>query len=413
MTRVLLVGGVSEAMHRVLAAAGADTAADVAPDATAIRAADLVMCVDEDARTRLEQRCPEAAGKTAVQDAPARILARLRPEPTGRDTRRIAVVGYNLKFIAPFVANWRACESFRVIVDAWPKFRVHDEEATAAAIEGADVIVCEWCGPNAVIASRTKRPGQRLVIRLHRFELSEPEWREVDIAAVDTVVAVGEEYRRRILATTGWPADKVLVIPNAVDDLQFDRPKLPGARFRIGFVSPATSRKRLDVALDVLGMVRSRDPRFSLSVKGELPWGLKWVTDRPSETQFFSRVRDRIDDPELSGAVVFEPPGPDVAAWLRTIGWVLSTSDDESFHLAPAEGMASGAVPVVRAWPGADEIYASEWLHPDAAAMAARILEVGASEATWVETGRAAKRQVLDRYGFDSVAARWRALLSR
>ena len=37
---------------------------------------------------------------------------------------------------------------------------------------------------------------------------------------------------------------------------------------------------------------------------------------------------------------------------LRGVDWVLSTSDDESFHLSPAEGMASGAVPAVLPWPG-------------------------------------------------------------
>ena len=31
--------------------------------------------------------------------------------------------------------------------------------------------MCEWAGPNAVWYARHKRPGQRLVVRLHMFEL--------------------------------------------------------------------------------------------------------------------------------------------------------------------------------------------------------------------------------------------------
>ncbi len=412
MSRALVIGDVGPVVHRILHAAGIETADGTDADDAAIAAADMVMCLTEDDRTRLEVRCPSAAGKTFLADSPARFLNRVAGAEPVADAPRLAVVGYNLKFIAPLIAHWGNGGSFQVTVDAWEKFRVHDTAATEAAIDAADIVVCEWCGRNAVVASRRKHPGQRLIVRLHRFELYEPDWQEIDIDAVDAVVAVGDEYRRRIIATTGWPAEKVVVIPNAVDDLQLDRPKLPGARFRIGFVSPATSRKRLDLALDFLAGLRRNDPRYTMSVKGEAPWATKWVSDRPEEVRFFGKVREQLDDPTLRDAVLFEPPGPDVPAWLRTIGWVVSTSEDESFHLGPAEGMASGAVPLIRPWPGADKVYPFEWLLPDTAAMVRRTLEIGATEQSWKTSGARAKTQILDRYQFDDVAARWRALLT-
>ncbi|MCI6411315.1 glycosyltransferase, partial [Schaalia hyovaginalis] len=58
---------------------------------------------------------------------------------------------------------------------------------------------------------------------------------------------------------------------------------------------------------------------------------------------------------------------PDVANWLRGIGWVLSPSTEESFHLAPAEGMASGAVPVIWDRPGAAGTFGQEWIVEDSA----------------------------------------------
>jgi hypothetical protein len=73
------------------------------------------------------------------------------------------------------------------------------------------------------------------------------------------------------------------------------------------------------------------------------------------------RVRG-LDRPKLE-AVVFDDAGPDVAAWLRRVGFMLSTSDDESFRVAPAEGMASRAVTVFRHWPGAETIYDMRWIH--------------------------------------------------
>ena len=47
----------------------------------------------------------------------------------------------------------------------------HDPIRSEALLEWADLIVCEWFGQNAVWYSRHKRPDQRLVVRLHRFEL--------------------------------------------------------------------------------------------------------------------------------------------------------------------------------------------------------------------------------------------------
>ena len=45
--------------------------------------------------------------------------------------------------------------------------------------------------------------------------------------------------------------------------------------------------------------------------------------------------------------VALEPFGADMGSWLRKVGFVLSPSTSESFHLAPVEGMASGSIPIV------------------------------------------------------------------
>ena len=54
----------------------------------------------------------------------------------------------------------------------------------------ADVVICEWCGPNAIWYSRHKRRGSRLIVRLHRFELSAGYANLVNIKAIDQVVCV-------------------------------------------------------------------------------------------------------------------------------------------------------------------------------------------------------------------------------
>jgi len=96
-----------------------------------------------------------------------------------------------------------------------------------------------------------------------------------------------------------------------------------------------------------------------------------------------------------------------VAEWLQKIGFLLSTSDDESFHLSPAEGMASRAVPVIRPWPGADEIYDPRWVVSGEAAMAARIIDVASDEREWARLGETARLETISRYDIDGVVPRW------
>ena len=242
-------------------------------------------------------------------------------------------------------------------------------------------MVCEWCGPNAVWYSRHKRRDTRLIVHLHRFELYSHYPGQVKIGNVDQVICVSEHYAQLTREHTGWPAAKVASVPNFVDVSQLDRPKLDGAAFHLGLVGIVPSRKRLDLALDVLEDLRRDDDRYLLYVKSRMPWEHWWVWQLPAEREHYSAVLRRVQrSPLLRDAVVFDDAGPDVAAWLRRVGFVLSTSDDESFHVAPAEGMASGAVPVIRHWPGAETIYDPRWIHETPAEMAAFIASLASPD---------------------------------
>ena len=197
---------------------------------------------------------------------------------------------------------------------------------------------------------------------------------QLKIGAVNQVVCVSKHYARLCREYTGWPDTKVATVPNALDIAQLDRPKLDGARLHLGIIGIVPSRKRLDLALDVLEELRRHDDRYLLFIKSAMPWDHWWVWQNPAEREHYATVLRRAQrSPLLRGAVIFDDAGPDVAAWLRRVGYILSTSDDESVHVAPAEGMASRAVPVLRHWPGAETIYHTRWIHRGPAQMAAAI----------------------------------------
>ncbi|WP_344590756.1 glycosyltransferase [Actinomadura vinacea] len=354
---------------------------------------------------------PGAPADTLVHEVPAAAAPERVPEPAVRKLR-VGVAGHDLKFFTRLLDYLKSRPDMEVRVDHWAALKVHDPERSQELVEWADVVVCEWCGPNALWYAAHKRPGQRLVVRLHRFELYAAWPRNLDIDAVDQVICVSPHYADLTREVTGWPADKVVVVPNWVDDLQLDRPKLAGAEHHLGMIGIAPSRKRLDLALDALEELRREDPRFTLFVKSKLPWEYWWIWDRPEERAHYEEVFRRIRrSPLLAGGVVFDSYGRDVSSWLRRIGFVLSTSDDESFHLAPAEGMASGAVPVLLGWPGADTIYDTRWIHQDASAMAASIAAT-VREGRWEAERALAREQVRGQYALDEVCRQWTDLLA-
>ncbi len=109
---------------------------------------------------------------------------------------KVAVAGHDLKFFTPILEYLRNIPGLDVRLDHWPALAEHDAAQSGALARWADVVICEWCGPNAVWYSRHKRRGSRLLVRLHRFELYSRYVREVDIAAIDQLVCVSPHYAR-------------------------------------------------------------------------------------------------------------------------------------------------------------------------------------------------------------------------
>ena len=363
-------------------------------------------------------RTSAAAAEYTVDKAAGRIrrylsdaLARIEVTP-GTTVLKVAVAGHDLKFITPLLDYLRQQPGLELRVDHWASLSEHDEEVSQEISRWADVVICEWCGPNAIWYSVNKRPESRLIVRLHRFEVYARYPYRVNIRAVDQVVTVNKRYAELVAEMTGWPTRKIIALPNTVEVGQLDRPKLDGARFSLGFVGMVPSRKRIDLALDVLEELRRDDERYMLYVKSGMPWDHWWVWQKPEERGHYAAALHRIQrSPLLRGAVVFDEAGRDVPAWLRRVGFVLSTSDDESTHVAPIEGMVSGAVPVIRHWPGAETVYDTHWIHENPQDMAAAIAALR-TDGQWREAAERARAQAIELFESRKVFRTWYQLLT-
>ena len=407
-------------MHESLL--GADYPLFVA-DESDIASACAQIARDPELLAVLGRRITESVAPYRMEAATERLralLARTFPEDpacvaaasqaVGRPLR-VVVASHDLKFFTRIQEHLAELPGVELRLDHWEALSVHDSAASEAMAAWADVVICEWAGPNLVWYSRHKRAGQRLIVRLHRFELDAGWLADVRTEAIDQVVCVSPFYAQLTAARTEWPADRIVVIPNWVDVEQFDRPKLTGAEFTLGMIGISPHRKRPDLGVEILARLRRRDRRYRLAVKSKMPWDYWWSWRKPEERAEAERLFHRLhDDPVIASAVTFDGFGSDVAAWLRRVGWVLSTSDDESFHLAPAEGMASGAVPVLLPWPGADTIYDTRWIHTDPATAADAIHEITVS-GRWEEQRHLARDQVRASFPLDAVCDTWARIL--
>ncbi|SHI73225.1 hypothetical protein SAMN02745244_00934 [Tessaracoccus bendigoensis DSM 12906] len=362
----------------------------------ALLGVDYPLFIDDDSTDAVVATLAAARGNLAEARATARAAARrysssatalrlesyfarsepdLGAHPARSQPLNVVVAGHDLKFAGELLAMLQARPDVELRIDQWEALSSHDEADSEELLAWADLVICEWAGPNAVWYSQRVAPHQRLLVRLHRFELTSAWIGDIAIDKVDAVITVSEYYQDMVRANTDWPHELIHAIPNGLDMQDLNRPKLEDARFTLGLVGMVPFLKRPDRALDLLEALRARDRRFRLAIRGRKPWEYPWIWRKPEEQEPYRRFFERIgSSDDLLENVTFEPFGADMGNWLRRVGWVLSPSEHESFHLAPAEGMASGALPLF--WPrdGVVQIFGDRFLYGSVEEMADAVL---------------------------------------
>jgi len=282
----------------------------------------------------------------------------LSAPPLSGGRRRIMIATHERKFLGSFLDRLRGAPDVHISWEVWKS--TEKPQGQPGAPDDVDTVFCEWCCANAVWHSNNKRPGTKLIVRLHRFEAFRDFPARVNWDNVDALIVVSDYFRDRMVERHGINPDRVHVLPQYIDWHGLQRPKLPEARFTLGLVGiNPFEHKRFDRALDFFAALRARDKRFRLAVRSAMPWEIQWVWDRQDDTrtQFEAMFRRIYGDPDLAASIRFDPAGPDMEEWYRGIGTILSSSDSEGCHTSVIEGMASGAYPVVHDWPGARSLF--------------------------------------------------------
>lgn len=284
--------------------------------------------------------------------------------PKSKDITTVLVAGHDLKFFSLLQKKLEATGQFRFLIDQWQGHNKHDAKYSRKLLAQADVIFCEWCLGNLAWYSRNKLAHQRLVARFHLQERELPYVAEANWDQIDHISYVSEFIRREGQQAFGFPYEKTSVIPNLIDENKFfPRQKAADASYTLGIIGVVPARKRLDRALDLLEVLIEHEPRYNLRVKGRHPLEYGWLLNRSDELDYYRTIFQRINaNPKLRHRVTFDPPGDDINEWFSLVGFILSPSDFESFHMAIGEGVLTGTLPVIWSWDGAAEIWGNQWI---------------------------------------------------
>lgn len=292
--------------------------------------------------------------------------------------KTILFAGHDLKFLRDTIEAYESDPNWQVIYDHFKGHAGHDKEQSKALLEQADVIFCEWGLGNIRWYSNNKKPGQRLIVRIHLQENQVPQYLyESNIDNIDKFIFIAPYRYEEFVEMHKLNRSKAKLVFNTVDVEKFNKPKLEEAQYTLGFIGIVPWRKRFDLALDLFAKLWQSDNRYTLRVKGKLPEDFPWMKNDnfKEELALYNALYKRIADAPWGKQVVFDGHGNDMPEWFQKIGYIISTSDFEGSHQAIAEGMASGATPLILPWAGADTVYPRSRIFANTASMANFVLE--------------------------------------
>jgi glycosyltransferase involved in cell wall biosynthesis len=280
--------------------------------------------------------------------------------------KKIVVSGHDLKFIYSYITHLRR-NGAEVAIDPWEWGAHISLRLSEHYSSWGDYIFCEWGLANAVWHSKNKKEGKKLFVRIHAQEVRKKAakfGRAIDAAEVDKFIFVSSLIRQQALELFGWDEGKTGLVPNGVKENRFYDPARE-IKPVLGMVGIVPTTKRLDRALDLLAALNERGWGAKLYCKGHRPEDLPFMLapGRRQELAYYKALYKRIDsDPNLQGYVFFDGWGNDVEQWYQKVSFILSPSENESFHYALADGVMAGCIPLVWPWEGADEVYSYNWV---------------------------------------------------
>jgi glycosyltransferase involved in cell wall biosynthesis len=312
--------------------------------------------------------------------------------------RRLLISGYDLKFIKPIIKYLN--DDYNIRIDEWTGHNTHNEKKSIDLLNWADFIFCEWLLGNSVWYSQRKMKHQKLMIRAHRFEITREFGNQVNYSNVDGIITVNYYYLEEFTNTFKMPREKMILLNNYLEKDIYKGNKTENYRDHIAMVGYIPKLKGLLKGLKILNLLKQENKNFKLFLFGKNYREVDWLWNDSDERSYFLECEEFIKKNNLSDSVIFK-------GWVEqskiffNVGYTLSVSDIESFHLAPAEGLCDLTLALILKWNGAEFIYPKEMIFDDITDIIDKIISTNKDDYEYFQLLKEMRDYVIKEYNVE------------
>ncbi len=242
---------------------------------------------------------------------------------------------------------------------------VQDIDQIYEVMKSSDISWFEWCTEMVVEASKLPKVCKNIV-RLHRFEAYNNWPSQVQWENIDMLITVGNSFVKEALLKQVPDVEnrtQLVTVPNGIN---FDKFKFIDKGFpsrdglqngtrrpgkNIACVGYLNMRKNPMLLLQCMQKLHYIDPEYKLFFAGTF-----------QDAMLEQYIRHIVNALELTDAVFFDSWQADINSWLQDKDYIVSASIGESQGMGLLEGMACGLKAVIHNFPGASQIFPSEFL---------------------------------------------------
>lgn len=232
-------------------------------------------------------------------------------------------------------------------------FEDRTKEEQYELMKWSDISWFERCTNLAVSGSKQPKVCKN-IIRLHRYESYEQWPQQVNWTNIDALVTVGNSFVKDVLLRKAPYIENqtpIVTIPDGVNLEKFAFTDRTHGK-NIAFLSNLRMVKNPAFVLQCMQKLHYMDPEYRLFFGGQF-----------QDETLEQYLRHMVAVLDLRDVVFFDGQQEDVSSWLKDKHYIVSTSLIESQGMGLLEAMACGLKPVIHNFPGAEQIFPSEFLY--------------------------------------------------
>lgn len=267
----------------------------------------------------------------------------------------------------PNIVFYDETGQFTFLQDLMRRLADHANVATGQGfdpdhVQWSKFVWVEWADKNAVHVSNNPKPeGQRLIVRLHGYEVYRPHSiAGIHWPRVDALVFGASYVRDHFLDVHGdrmMGETKVRLIPYGVNvgRWSFAKRERNKKKKTIAVVGILTEKKGPQLLGMVIQQFARKHPEYRFLLRLDVPGA-----PNPNMSEVPLRYQiEGLDNWE------WVPRQPSMNRWLEEAKFLLSTSTLESFSYVVAEAMCKGIKPLIYDWRGARQLWPEECIWQD------------------------------------------------